>query len=308
MESTAANPMTPRDVELQRLVELHRFVLRAQALERRLADRHRQGLVGEHHPYAGEESALVGAAASLDAEDWMVCEGAELPLALVRGAPIARLLGRSSEAEGNALSSQRLRSFAAGWRNGAHVTHGVGVAWGMKIARKASVVLVTLSDVTLAAGELHNGLNFAGVFKAPVVFLARLRDEAGASRVAERARAYGVRGVACDGADLRAVMAEVREARAAAIAGHGATWIEARIGGMMDDVSPLRRHLEERRAWDAAQEASAIAEAEAELEAATSSAEAEAASRPEALFEHTFHAPTWNLSEQRDRALATTRT
>jgi pyruvate dehydrogenase E1 component alpha subunit len=289
-----------------RLVELYRHVLRARELDARLAELHRQGIVGAHRSYAGEEAALVGAIAGLNDDDWVAGEGHELPAALARGADFSEVIVQHREP----LTSRRRFLVAAGWRNGAFVTHGVGVAWGAKIERADRAALVTLSDATLPTGEFHNGLNFAGVFKVPVIFLARLRAEG-----PPRTRAYGLHGVTCDGSDLLAVLAQVREARARASAGEGPTWIEARIPAPGETIDRLRRHLEGRRLWGAADDArvtaeidTEFAEALAQLEKAEARVAASGAEGRAALFEHTFQTLPWNLREQRELALQRAKT
>src|SRR6185503_9843550 len=119
---------------------------------------------------------------------------------------------------------------AGGWKNAAHLTQAAGFGCAARIARDDVVVLASFRDRTVEAGEFHNGVNFAGVFRAPVVFLCRtIAPPADVPAVVERGVAYGVPAVLCDGGDARAVLDAVRAAAERARGGGGPTLIEARI-------------------------------------------------------------------------------
>jgi pyruvate dehydrogenase E1 component alpha subunit len=99
---------------------------------------------------------------------------------------------------------------------GAHLPQGVGVAWAAKTRKENVAAIVLFGKEAIDTGDFHNALNFAGVMKAPVVFVCR-------APVAERAVAYGLASAIVDGADAAAVHAAV----SAAIERGGATLIQA---------------------------------------------------------------------------------
>jgi 2-oxoisovalerate dehydrogenase E1 component alpha subunit len=101
-----------------------------------------------------------------------------------------------------------------------------------------AVTLCTFGDGATSEGDFHEGLNFAGVHRLPIVFVCEnnsfaisvpLRLQTANPNIAERAEGYGMAGVAVDGTDVPACYAAARAAVARARAGEGATLIEAKI-------------------------------------------------------------------------------
>lgn len=279
---------------------LARAVTRARLVDAALSRLFRDGALADHRSIRGHEAALVGAAAALAPSDWFFGEGDELPVALLRGVPLARAMSHLLGGAPSPLDDRARRLVASGWRNAAHLTHAAGFAWGARIAKDDVVALASFRADTIAEGEFHNGVNFAGVFKAPVVFLCRSFAPTGgaeepASVPVEHGVAYGVRAVVVDAGDAHAVAAAVREAVARARAGEGPTLVEARSAKDADGDADMNVS------------ASASANVDAELaraveaEVAAALAEAEKAAPPTrgALFDGAYAAPPWSLAEQR---------
>ena len=115
---------------------------------------------------------------------------------------------------------------------GTQLPHAAGIAWAAKMQKKSTVALATLDAAEIDAEDFHTGLNFAGVFRVPVIFVC-LNDGKAKSpltrseTMAMRALAYGIAGVRVDGGDFLAVAAAVRAAAERARRGEGATLIEA---------------------------------------------------------------------------------
>src|SRR5207249_4746717 len=99
------------------------------------------------------------------------------------------------------------------------------------------VVLAFFGDGATSAGEFHNALNFAGVMKAPVLFVCRnngvaistpVAKQTASETLAEKAHAYGIPGLEVDGSDAIAVYNAVRTWVDGARRGGGPMLIEAR--------------------------------------------------------------------------------
>ena len=118
-------------------------------------------------------------------------------------------------------------------------------------------------------------MNFAGVFRVPVVFVC-INDASGVSAAVEtvsetlavKALAYGIAGVRVDGGDLFAVYAATRAAAAQARSGGGATLVEAVIGEPGDPLERVRAWLADQKLLDAGAEAALRREIDAEITAA----------------------------------------
>jgi acetoin:2,6-dichlorophenolindophenol oxidoreductase subunit alpha len=118
---------------------------------------------------------------------------------------------------------------------GASITVAVGAALAFKLQRKDNVVVDFFGDGGAQRGDFHEGLNFAGVFKLPVVFVLENNGFAEMTPVSKhfagsdfacRAQGYGFPGIRLDGNDIFAVYDAVQTAVARARAGDGPTLLE----------------------------------------------------------------------------------
>ncbi|MOA16700.1 2-oxoisovalerate dehydrogenase subunit alpha [compost metagenome] len=108
--------------------------------------------------------------------------------------------------------------------------------------KQSLVSFVTFGEGSSNQGDFHEGCNFAGVHKLPVIFMCENNQYAisvpvhkqVAGKIADRALGYGFPGIQVDGNDALEVFRVVKEARDRAIAGEGPTLIEA----MMYRLSP----------------------------------------------------------------------
>jgi TPP-dependent pyruvate/acetoin dehydrogenase alpha subunit len=135
---------------------------------------------------------------------------------------------------------------------GTHVPQAVGAAYAAKLRGLDDVVLASFGDGGTSSIGFHSGLNFAGVWKAPVVFLCQnngwaiscpSEQQTASETYAIKAQAYGMPGVRVDGNDFLAVRSAVLEAAERARAGAGPTLIEAvtyRMGGHSTSDDPTR--------------------------------------------------------------------
>lgn len=262
------------------LRECYRTMLRIRALGDRAGARADGELAGEPGEAApgthGAEAAIVGAVAALAPDDIVVPGRREAVAALWRGHSVAAL------AAGAAIP--RALGVLPGSAHGAtQLPHATGIAWAMKMQAKAgkdasqgggNVVLSFLDQEATSAEDFHAGLNFAGVFRVPAVFVCINDAPAGAAPVetvsetlAVKALAYGIAGVRVDGHDLFAVHAATRAAADRARKGGGATLIEAVVAETGDPLERVRTWLANQNMLDAAAEATLRREVEAELAA-----------------------------------------
>lgn len=118
------------------------------------------------------------------------------------------------------------------------VPHAVGFALAAKMKGKDFVSFVSFGDGSSNQGDFHEGCNFAGVHKLPVIFFCQnnqyaisvpLDKQVACESIADRALGYGFPGVKVDGNDPFEVYRVVKEARERALAGEGPTLIEANM-------------------------------------------------------------------------------
>ncbi|MEI3611768.1 thiamine pyrophosphate-dependent dehydrogenase E1 component subunit alpha [Pseudogracilibacillus sp. SO30301A] len=116
------------------------------------------------------------------------------------------------------------------------IPHAVGFALAAKLKEKDFVTLTTLGDGSTNQGDFHEGLNFAGVHKLPVITLVQnnklaisvpFEKQIASENIAVRAKSYGMPGVIVNGNDPLEVYDAVKKARERAVSGDGPTLIEA---------------------------------------------------------------------------------
>ncbi len=289
-------------------LELFRAMVRARHLALRLDALAESGDVGFCPTSLGEEAAVLGAASALEARDWLFPSHRDALAALARGSSIEALAlqaygAAASPSRGRmppaAFHDARRRVVSTGLPFAAHAVHAVGLA--RAAAKDGVAALVTLTESALEAGALHDALNFAGVMRAPVVFLVRGPGEAIPS-ASSRAVGYGLGAIEVDGGDARGVREAVREALGHAREGKGAVIVGATSPGSagFDAADGLTRLAEALSLGDA--EKTETAAALREIDAAITAAARAPKPSLSTLFEDVYASPTWNLAAQRATA------
>ncbi len=316
------------------VIEALRWMLMSRIYDERATALQRQGLYGVFSPALGQEASVVGSTMALDpARDWIVPQYREL-VALVRhGYPLERLaamgMGRVTEAaripDGvNVLPNQVALA--------TQLPHAAGLAWGLRLQKKDSVVMTYVGDGGSSEGDFHEGLNLAGVQQAPVVFFLSnnqwaistpRRVQSATPSFALRAAGYGFPGVEVDGNDVMAVYSAATEAVRRARAGEGPTLIESVTyrmsfhnttdnpslyedpkqrddAGRRDPIDRVVRYLTQRGAWDEERDKETRASVRAEVDAALEKAAAFPVVTPNQLFDHIYSELPERLRRQRE--------
>jgi len=134
----------------------------------------------------------------------------------------------------------------------AHVPIGAGVGLSIKFRKTNEVVMVFFGDGASNEGNVHEGMNLASVWKAPVVFFVENNlyalftpniETTSVRNIADRAQGYGIPGVVVDGNDAIGVYEVAREAIQRARSGQGPTFIEAKTYRMHGHTAMDRFHL-----------------------------------------------------------------
>jgi TPP-dependent pyruvate/acetoin dehydrogenase alpha subunit len=111
----------------------------------------------------------------------------------------------------------------------------VGIGWGIKYRKKDDVVMTFFGDGATSEGDFHEGMNFAGVYQCPVIFVCQnnhwaisvpREKQTRSKTLAQKALAYDVPGIQVDGNDVLAVYAAAQEAVDRARSGDGPSMIE----------------------------------------------------------------------------------
>jgi TPP-dependent pyruvate/acetoin dehydrogenase alpha subunit len=138
------------------------------------------------------------------------------------------------------------------------VPHAVGIAWGIKYRGKKDVAMTFFGDGGTSQGDFHEGMNFAGVYQIPVVFVCQNNHwaisvprsrQTHSKTIAQKAIAYDIPGIQVDGNDILAVYSAAKEAVDRARSGGGPSMIECVTYRMMmhttaDDPKRYRKNEE----------------------------------------------------------------
>jgi pyruvate dehydrogenase E1 component alpha subunit len=234
------------------LAAMLRLCIFGREFDRKAISLQRRGKLGTFAPMSGQEAVVVGSVFALDRDhDWVVPQYREQLAMLHWGLDLATyFLQRQGHPRGSDLPEHG-RLFPQQVALAAHLPHAVGVGWGMRLRGEPSVAACYFGDGSTSEGDFHEACNFAGVVKAPVIFICQNNQWAistplskqTAGVIAERAAGYGIAGVRVDGNDPLAMYQVTAEARARAVAGDGPTLIEAvtyRLGAHTTADDPTR--------------------------------------------------------------------
>ena len=254
----------------QRL-ELYRHLRRIRLLDERLVQLQRQGRVAFHGSCAGQEVAPVAAGLALRPTDWIFPALRESYVMLVRGYPLERYLAQDfgtslDPSKGRQMPSHQSARVVnvVSWSSciATQLPHAVGMALAAKKQGKTEIALAFLGDGATSHPDFHAALNFAGVFRAPCVFVCQnnqfaisvpVERQSGNPLLFEKAAAYGIPGERVDGNDAELVLATLSRAAEHARSGAGPTFVECltyRVGPHSSSDDPSRYRDEAvARAW-----------------------------------------------------------
>ena len=333
------------EVSDENLRKMYGYLVKVRMLDDRMLVLQRQGRIGFYVPSTGEEALQVGSVWVLEKDDWIFPAYREPGAALARGVPLKRIV---EQAYGRATDASKGRQMPShfGDREANLVTPSspvatqipmaVGAAMAMGMRKERNVSLVYFGDGATSTGEFHVAMNFAGVFKAPCIFLCKnnqwaislhfTRQTASAS-IAMKAMAYGFEGIRVDGNDILAVYTSTKHAVDNARLGLGPTLIEAvtyRMGPhsssddpsryrdakeveewrKRDPITRFRLFLQTKGLWEEKWEEEIRGKVEEELNAAVK--EQEEAPKPsiESMFTDVYAEMPQNLKEQMEEVMA----
>ena len=243
------------------LRDLYRQMVLIRRADQEALNLQRQGELGLWGQFLGQEAIHVGAVAALQPDDWIFPSYREFGMAMCRGIDPADMLTWFRGLSAGPWDPREFHFAPLAVPVASQVPHAVGFAMGSRFKKSKDVVLGTFGDGATSKGDWHEAMNFAGVFKAPVIFLCQNNHWAisvplakqTAGSIAERAEGYGFPGIRIDGNDVLGVLAAVRGAAERARRGDGPYLIEAmtyRMGAHTTSDDPTRYRAEtELQAW-----------------------------------------------------------
>jgi 2-oxoisovalerate dehydrogenase E1 component alpha subunit len=335
-KATKAPDLKPDDLRA-----MYRAMLATRLFDARGMNLQRQGRIGFFVPSSGQEASQVGTAYAAPKDDWIYPSYRTHSIAILRGVPFRTIfdqlygnatdivLGRQMP---NHFSLRKWNLVSVSSPIGTQITQAAGTARAMQIRGDKRATWVYFGDGGTSEGEFHAGMNFAGVWKAPCVFVCENNHwaisvpeemQTASKTFADKAVAYGMPGVRVDGNDVLAVYQAAREARERALRGEGPTMIESvtfRIGPhsssddpkryqapelldawkKKDPIARFQAYLKSKKVWTEAWEKELTDSITAEISAAVEAAEQTPAPHVDTLFDDVYADLPPHLLEQRE--------
>lgn len=315
----------------EELVELMSRMVYTRILDQRSISLNRQGRLGFYAPTAGQEASQIASHFALEKEDWILPGYRDVPQIVWHGLPLwkaflfsrGHFVGNQIPEGVNVLPPQIII--------GAQYIQTAGVALGIKKRGAKNVAVTYTGDGGSSQGDFYEGINFAGAFQAPAIFIVQNNQYAistpreiqtAAKTIAQKGIAAGIPCIQVDGMDALAVYSATKDARERAVRGEGPTLIETvcyRYGphtmsgddptryrtsdidnewAKKDPLVRFRKYLEDKGLWSQEKEAEVIERAKDEIKVAIKKADETPKQKVTDLISFMFEEQTYNLKEQ----------
>jgi pyruvate dehydrogenase E1 component alpha subunit len=319
-DGTVLRPLPSFASDTGVLLALYRGMVLTRAFDLKAVSLQRTGRLGTYAVSLGQEAVSVGIASAMRAEDVVLPSYRDNGTLLWRGTKMEEILLFWGGDERGNLSSGPAHDFPYCIPVGSQAPHAAGVAYAFKLRKEPRVAVCLFGDGATSKGDVWEAMNFAGVHKLPVVFVANnnqwaisvpLKLQTASETLAQKAIAAGFAGEQVDGNDVIAVRAAAEDGIAQARAGAGPRLIEALTYRLSDHttaddaaryrppeevqarwkeepIARLRAYLVSQNAWGKAQEEELAAECQKQIEAAIERYLASAPRAPETMFDHLY--------------------
>jgi len=245
------------------MLKLYKDMLFVRSLDHMIVSYQRQGRVYTYPPNYGQEAIGVAAGAVLRHDDWLVPAFRELGAWLAKGATMKDVFMFNMGFEEGTKFAGANHMLPSSVPIASQLLHAAGIGYAIKYEKKDEVVMAFVGDGGTSEGDFHEALNFAGVWKVPVIFVVQnnqyaisvpVKMQTASINMAIKSKAYGIKGIKVDGNDIFAMLTAFRYAHEYARKESLAVLIEAvtyRKGAHTTSDDPTKyRTTEEEKKWD----------------------------------------------------------
>jgi len=318
------------------LERAYRTMVLSRAADEKAVILQRQGRLGAYPPNHGQEAASMGPAMALEEGDWLVWAFRELAGLLWKGLPLLNYYLYWMGNEEGSRYPPGLNITPASIPVASQMPISVGIAYASALRSENRVTLAFCGDGGTSEGDFHEAMNVSGVLRTPNVFVVQKNQwaisvprsrQTAAPTIAQKACAYGLKGIQVDGNDLLAMYIATKEAAERARRGEGPTLIEAytyRMGNhttsddarkyrleseakgweLRDPISRLKAYLISRGSLDDDREKQVWSDAREAVEKAVAEAEGFPPPALEDVFQYTYAEMPSELKTEMDRLRA----
>jgi TPP-dependent pyruvate/acetoin dehydrogenase alpha subunit len=244
----ASEPKTKKPKEKipkETLLKIYRDMVRLRFFDDKLNQLVASGIRITQHSTHGQEATQIAATNALEPSDYLMPYHRGWGWAIGKGMQpshlLAELMGKATgccKGKGGVhIADWNLRIMGRPGVQAAHIPIAAGIGLSIKFRKAQDVVLCFFGDGASNEGNIHEGMNLASVWKAPVVFVCENNlyalftpnvETTSVRDIADRAQGYGMPGVIIDGTDAMAAYEAASEAIRRARSGQGPTLIEAK--------------------------------------------------------------------------------
>jgi pyruvate dehydrogenase E1 component alpha subunit len=253
--------LLPRITQAQ-LLEGYRYMLYSRMADLQAFSYQRQGRLYTFPPNFGQEASAVGAGLAMAEDDWLIPAYRELGAWLRKGATVKDFFLYWGGHEDGATFPGAPTIFPPSVPIASQLIHAAGFGYAVKYKKEKRAVFAFVGDGGTSEGEFHEALNFASVWKVPVIFIiqnnhyaisAHKTIQSNSINFAVKSVAYGIPGMLVDGNDMLATYKASMEARKYVTSGKGPVLLEFetyRRGPHTTSDDPTRyRTKEEEDEW-----------------------------------------------------------
>jgi acetoin:2,6-dichlorophenolindophenol oxidoreductase subunit alpha len=225
--------------------EMLRTMLKIRAFEEKLNELYQKKVMfGSPHSYRGQEAIAAGVCSALETGDLIASYHRGTGHLVAKGADLYRLLceclGRLDGYSKGRGGKMHMGDLSFGFLGntgtvGATAPFATGAALAAKIRGSKELTVSFMGDGAMNQGVVHEAMNFAGLWKLPVIYVIEnnfyamtvsLERSVAVKHLAARAASYGFEGKTIDGNDVELVHDETLKAAEKARRGGGATLLE----------------------------------------------------------------------------------
>jgi 2-oxoisovalerate dehydrogenase E1 component alpha subunit len=224
-DGSVLRPLPAFAADMPTLLALYRGMVLTRAFDLKAVSLQRTGRLGTYAVSLGQEAVSVGVASAMRAEDVLLPSYRDNGTLLWRGTKMEEILLFWGGDERGNLSSGPPHDFPYCIPVGSQAPQAAGVAYAFKLRKEPRVAVCLFGDGATSKGDVYEAMNFAGVHKLPVVFVANnnqwaisvpVKLQTASETLAQKAIAAGFTGEQVDGNDVIAMRAAAEEAIAQA--------------------------------------------------------------------------------------------